>query len=86
MTILILAFQLHCGTQQIGFNTLSYGTLIFSELNSSQPKLAYFEESPETFQEHSFCEKLRKKMDTQAPFEIILSPDGNKIIDISSAN
>lgn len=86
MMILILAFQLHCGAQQIGSNTLSYGTLVYSELNSEEPKLAYFEENPEGFQEHSFCQKLRDNMNSQAPFAIELTADGKKLIAVQTAH
>lgn len=79
---LAVAFQIQCGIQQIGSQSLSYGVLIYTSSQSSQPQLAYFEHYSSHFQEHPFCAVLKEKMNNEQTFELRLSDDGKKILEI----
>lgn len=79
---LAIAFQLQCGIQQIGSQSLNYGVLIYTSPQSAHPQLAYFEQYSPSFEEHPFCAVLKEKMDNQQSFNLSLSEDGKKLLDI----
>lgn len=79
---LAIAFQIQCGIQQIGTQSLAYGVLIYTSPQTPSPQLAYFEQYTTGFKEHPFCSILKDKMNGQQTLDLHLSDDGKKILNV----
>lgn len=79
---LAIAFQIQCGIQQIGNQSLAYGVLIYTSPETQSPQLAYFEQYSPGFLEHPFCSILKAKMNSQQTIDLHLSDDGKRILNL----